>query len=332
MIRIFKKMSYIGCLAALALSAGSCSDLLEQESTVDLPATDFWNTVNDAEYGLNGMVADIRHLFDRDYYLDGMGEFVRVRGNSFSADETGTDGRDGRAYRGLWKIRPIGYGGGWDEMYRYCYGGVNRINYVMDNVEKMIARNSDASTIEQLETILGECRLMRALVYFRLISWWGNVPYIDWRVYDNSEVASISRTPIETIKDSILSDLDYAFDKLPVKAETQGRFAKPAALALRGKVLLYWASWNDYGWPELDTFTPSAEKAKQAYKDAADAFKHVIDDYGLTLFRNGEPGDFDGLGSAENLPNYYYLFLPSANGDPEFILAFNHGGEGTDQG
>ena len=78
--------------------------------------------------------------------------------------------------------------------------------------------------------------------------------------------------------------------------------------------------------------TPDAQEAQKAYEAAASDFRHVIDDYGLTLFRNGEPGDCDSLGRAEILPNYFYLFLPTANGDPEFVIAFNHGGTGTSQG
>ena len=173
---------------------------------------------------------------------------------------------------------------------------------------------------------------MRALVYFRLITMWGDVPYIDWRVYDNSEVDKLSRTPLVEVKNHILDDLQYAFDKLPEKASVRGRFSQPAALALRGKVELYWACWNHFGWPELDTFTPNEEEAKKAYKAAAEDFRKVIDDYGLTLFRNGEPGECDELGKADKLPNYYYLFLPTANGDGEFVLAFNHGGTNTGQG
>ena len=212
MKRVYIK--YIGLIAGMMMLFSSCADLLNQEPTVDLPATNYWKTESDAESALNGLVSDIRWLFNRDYYLDGMGEFVRVRGNSFLSDK----GRDGRAYRGLWEINPVGYGGGWSEMYRYCYGGINRVNYVIDNVEKMIANASSEKTIKNLEGIIGECKLMRALVYFRLIMMWGDVPYIDWRVYDNSEVENLPRTPLAEVKDHILDDLLDAFKKLPEKA------------------------------------------------------------------------------------------------------------------
>jgi hypothetical protein len=312
--------------AFLIIMASCVKDLLNQDPTVDLPASQFWKTEADATYALYGAYADIRPLFDRDYYMDGHGEYVRCRGTSV------TDGnlRLGDAYHGG-NYSPSGYASGFDKMYRYLYGGVNRANYVIDNVEKMLPSATPASRAS-LETIIGEARLLRGMIYFKLIALWGDVPLIEHTVYDNSEVSSITRTPIAAVKDFIEKDFTYALDKLPDKASAVGRAAKPAALAFRGKLNLYWACWNKNGWPELDGFSPSATEASDAYSKAAADFRQVIDNFGLTLFRNGEPGNCDPPGKADILPNYYYLFTPVANGDPELIMVFTHGGLSTGQG
>ena len=314
----------------------SCADFLNQPSRVDLPSSAFWQDVNDAEYALNGAVADIRYLFDRDYYLEAMGEYVNVSGNVLQNTANNEDPsealKNGAAYDGFYELYPSGYGGKFANMYRYCYGGINRCNYVIDGIQKMIAQGQTEADEKKLNEFIGEAKLFRALIYLRLISMWGDVPYIDERIYYKEDVERITRTPMETIKDSLISDLTDAFNKLPEKASKSGRMTKAAALGLRGKVQLYWASWNKFGWPELAGFMPDAQEAQEAYEAAASDFRHVIDDYGLTLFRNGEPGDCDSLGRAEILPNYFYLFLPTANGDPEFIIAFNHGSTGTSQG
>jgi hypothetical protein len=191
------------------------------------------------------------------------------------------------------------------------------------------------SSVANLETIIGEARLLRGMVYFRLISMWGDVPYFTKVIKENSEVASISRTSIAQIKDSILADFTYAYEKLPVKAAQTGRAGKPAALAFRGKLQLYWASWKSKGWPELEGFTTSQVEADSAYARAARDFKSVINDFGLKLYRNGDPGEVGNIGSAAILPNYYYLFTPLGSNDPsntEFVMAFTHGGTGTGQG
>lgn len=321
------KFFVVSLMIGLATLINSCTkDLLDQKPTTNMDAGAFWKTEADATIALMGAYSAVRPLFDRDYYFDGQGEYVRVRGTSTTSGNL----RLGDAYNGG-NYNPNGYGSSFDKMYRYLYGGVNRTNYVIENVTKMLA-TAKASSIPALETVIGEARLLRGMVYFRLISLWGDVPYFSKVIYDNSEVASLSRNPIAQIKDSIMADFTYAYDKLPAKASQLGRAAKPAALAFRGKLQLYWACWNKFGWPELEGFVPDAAAADAAYAAAAADFKSVINDYGLTLFRGGEPGSIDALGKADILPNYYYLFTPVANGDPEMIMYFTHGGTGTSQG
>jgi hypothetical protein len=327
MKNISLKIMVFSLIAGLTLFNSSCTkDLLEQTPTTDLASSQFWQTEADATIALMGAYSSVRPLFDRDYYFDGHGEYVRTRGTSTTSGNL----RLGDAYNGG-NYNPSGYGSSFDKYYRYLYGGVNRTNYVIENVRKMLP-NASAASKPGLEAVIGEARLLRGMVYFRLISMWGDVPYIGKIIYSNTEVSTLARTPITQVKDSIMADFTYAFEKLPVKPSALGRAAKPAALAFRGKLQLFWACWNKFGWPELDTFTPSATAATAAYTAAAADFKAVIENYGLKLFRNGDPGEWGTMGNADILPNYFYLFLPVANGDGEMIMSFTHGGTGTSQG
>lgn len=317
----------IAALAGLTIFQTSCrKDLLEQDPTTDLAANAFWTTEADATTALLGAYAAVRPVFDRDYYFAGHGEYTRVRGTS----ATNGNLQRGDAYQGA-DYNPSGYGDNFDKYYRYLYGAVNRTNYVIENVNKMLA-TANPSSVATLETIIGEARLLRGMTYFRLISMWGDVPYMGHVVFSNSEVSDLARMPITQVKDSIMEDFTYAIEKLPAKTTQLGRAAKPAALAFRGKLQLYWASWKKNGWPELEGFKQDAAEATAAYTAAAEDFKQVINDYGLTLYMNGDPGEIDELGKAEKLPNYYYLFTPKANGNPESIMVFTHGGTGTGQG
>jgi hypothetical protein len=322
-IKMNSKTGWIAVLCGFLFFQSSCrKDLLNQQPTTDLGADAFWKTEADATYALMGAYGDVRDCFDRDYYFDGQAEFVRTSGNSTSGDNPYNGGN----------YNPTGYGSSFDKMFKGLFGAVHRTNYVIDNVNRMLP-DAKPTSVAGLEAIIGEARLLRGMVYFRLISMWGDVPYIGHIVHDNSEVATLSRLPIASIKDSIMADFNYALDKLPSKSPAFGRAAKPAALAFRGKLQLYWASWNKFGWPELETFKPDVAEAQKAYKNAAQDFKKVVTDYGLTLFRNGEPGEIDALGKAEILPNYYYLFTSAGNlNNPEMIMTFTHGGTGTGQG
>ena len=312
----------------LILSVTACQDdLLDLEPTTEVSSALFWKTEEDALYALHGAYAAVRPVFDRDYYWDGQAEYVRVRGTSSSTSGTL---RLGAAYP-FNSFKPQFYGNTFDDMYKFLYGGVHRTNYVIENVEKMLP-NASAQSVSNLEAIIGEARLLRGMVYFRLISLWGDVPYIDRVIKDNSEVANLERMPIAQVKDSIMADFTYAFEKLPNNPPALGRHGKPAALSFRGKLQLYWACWNEFGWPELSTFEPDPDAVEPAYRAAAADFKSVIEDFGLDLFRGGEPGEVGELGEAEVLPNYYYLFTSVANGDPENIMSFTHGGVNTGQG
>ena len=249
MKRLNLKIFVITAVAGMAFMTSSCTkNLLEQTPTVDLPSSAFWNTEADATTAPMGAYSAVRPLFDRDYYMDGQSEYVRARGTSTTSGNL----RLGDAYNGG-NYNPNGYGSSFDKMYQYLYGGVNRCNYVIENVKKMLP-TAKASSVPGLELVIGEAKLLRGMVYFRLISMWGDVPYFTYIAYADADVSTLSRIPIAQIKDSIMADFTYAFDKLPAKASVSGRAAKPAALAFRGKLQLFWACWNKNGWPELDTF------------------------------------------------------------------------------
>ncbi len=328
-VNLVSKITVI-TIVGVIMTLGSCrKNLLSVEPPSELPANVFWKTESDATSALMGCYASIRPLFDRDYYFDGQSEYVRDRSGTNSA--TSGNLRLGDAYHNA-NYNPTGYGAAFDKMWRYLYGGVNRANYVIENVQKMLPE-ANPTSIANLEAIIGEAKLLRGMVYFRLISMWGDVPYITKVINDNSEVVDLPRLPLKQIKDSIMLDFDYAAAKLPNKGSALGRAGKPAALAFRGKLQLYWACWNKFGWPELEGFQPNAAAADLAYNAAAADFRSVINDFGLTLYANGDPGGIDSLGKADILPNYYYLFNPkTGNGSSEMIMVFTHGGTGTNQG
>lgn len=324
----FLKNGYFGVMAAMVLLCTSCvKDLLNQIPTGEMASSEFWKTEADALIALNGAYNEARRAFGRDYYWDGQGEFQRTGNVSFTEAGNATSIR----YAAPAGFRPANAGSQFDNYYKLLFGLVNRANYVIGNIETNTLPMANPDAVEGLERVVGEARMLRAMGYFRLISLWGDVPYFSKIINSNNEVTALSRMPIGQVKDSIMADLDYAVEKLSVVSESQGRFTKPAALALRGKVWLYWASWNNFGWPELKGFTPDAGEANAAYLAAAEDFESVITDFGLDLFRNGEPGEWGEMGECDVLPNYFYLFMPEANFDSEMILAMTFGATGTGQ-
>ena len=101
-----KSVAFITLHLSFIISAvllSSCrDDLLEQTPTGELSSDLYWKTEQDAISAEAGMLSDIRYLFNRDYYLDGCGEYVhRTRSGKNRGLET--DGETcGRAAAEPW--------------------------------------------------------------------------------------------------------------------------------------------------------------------------------------------------------------------------------------
>lgn len=331
----------IVCLVGACMLGTSCVEL-DQYPTGEVASDLFWKTEADAEYALNAVYMQARRQFNRDYVFDGNTEYYLFTGNVSTSQASGDISL---AYRGGKYDNPSSaYGGNFDTYYQQSYSTINFANYTVDNIEKMLPNVKSEASKKKLQAFIGEARMLRAMAYFRLISMWGDVPYFDKTINDNSEVEFITRTPIAEIYQHLYDDFTYAWENLPDKPVALGRMDKWGALAFRGKLQLYWACWNridwpwnssiapNGGWPELTTFAADPAASAKAYKDAAADFRKVIEESGITLFRNGEPGDWGKMGECEVLPNYYYLFTPDANEDRELMVGFAHGGVGTGQG
>jgi hypothetical protein len=136
----------------LVIFQSSCKkDLLDQKPTTELPADQFWKTEADATTALMSAYAATRAVFDRDYYLDGHGEYTRVRGNSTTSGSV----LRGDAYNGA-VYDPTGYGDDFDKYFRYLYGAVNRANYVIENITTILLPNASGKSLENLKQLLGK--------------------------------------------------------------------------------------------------------------------------------------------------------------------------------
>ena len=309
-----KYIKYIALAGATTLFTSCVDNLLDQPARTEVSSDLFWTSTDDALSSTYGVYNALRSLYATDYYYDGHGEFQDTRGKSI-----------GSVGNGNW--RPAGWvTSGFSSMWNNAYKVINRANYTIQYVEQMIANEQDAATKTSLEAINAENYFMRALAYFRLIQNWGDVPYYRHVLASDAEACSLKRTPIATIVPELISDLQYAAEKLPPSyGSDYGRATQVAALAFKGKIELYYASWNKNGWPELEGFTPDAATAQQYYADAAADFAKVINDYGLTILGDGDPGTYE-------TPTYWELFQYYNENCPEIIFSITYGGPNLSQG
>jgi hypothetical protein len=120
-----------------------------------------------------------------------------------------------------------------------CYIGIANANSAILGIPG--ATIADPTVKSRL---LGESKFMRALFYFYLVQFFGDIPL---RTEETPFSAGVKRTPVKDVYAQIVSDLQFAVTNLWTKAKNpdKGRASIEAAKALLGKVYLTMGNYAD---------------------------------------------------------------------------------------
>lgn len=162
--------------------------------------------------------------------------------------------------------------------YANLYTAVARCNSVLAGAAPYEDNLSDKA-----KQYLSEIRVLRAHYYIQLVSLFGDIPYFEKPVTAD-QVRSLTRTPWETVVDSVMADLDRAAVNLPWIATEYGRVDKSVAYGLKARIALYAASWDKFGFGR--DAVKDQTKATAYFRIAADAAKKVMDESGRSLANN----------------------------------------------
>ena len=196
--------------------------------------------------------------------------------------------------------------GGWSAANPYsrtwtkCYTAIADANMFLEKLAQADISswqyNPDyRNWIQQLELFPYEVRFLRAYFYFELFRSYGDVPLVTTTL-TNAEANNITRTPADEIVKFIVEELDEIAPSLPVSYITEvnsevGRATRIAALALKARTLLYYAS---------PLFNPSNDRSR--WEKAAEACKIILDNasaWGLKLSSYGSLWGHDAFYNAE---------------------------------
>ena len=124
----------------------------------------------------------------------------------------------------------------WDQHYVL----INSANTALQFADSL-QLNDPASQIN-----VAEARFFRAYAYFDLVRSYGEVPLINFRVYDAAQ-ANIPKSSVDEIYAQIDSDLQFAAATLPPNwgGKYEGRLTSGAAKTLLAKALLYRQRWAE---------------------------------------------------------------------------------------
>jgi len=216
------KIKYFGCTTLLIVFA-ACSDLLEEAPVSQLETQYLFTTADNAKAAIAGVYSSLQlkgvyggcqGLLSTDETFAGSKvPLGGINTYNFTADN-------------IEVVLP---------MWRDHYAGINRANLAISNIPKIA---SNIMAVDERNTLVAEAKFIRALLYFNLIRYYGDVPYKD------SETASLNnldipRTPVAVIYNNIIKDLKYGVDSLKVKAPgLAGRATIDAARTLLASVYL----------------------------------------------------------------------------------------------
>lgn len=114
-----------------------------------------------------------------------------------------------------------------------AYRGIRAANTFFANVDQIETRNQDLIT-----RLKGEVRTIRAYLYMRLATLYGDVPLVTSEI-TLEESKNLSRTPVNEIWDYISNELSTAANEVPLTQNQVGRITKGAALGIKARAMLY---------------------------------------------------------------------------------------------
>jgi len=199
------------------------------------------------------------------------------------------------------------------------YGLIRKTNLFFENIDRLPEGNDEIKN-----RLIGEVSFLRAFINFQLLKQYGLKPkasedpliktgiIIVDRVLNPDDNWQLERNTYAECMDFIEADLDRAIDMLPTKANTlAGRATRGAALAFKGRVMLYAASPYRDGGTSFDV---------DYLQKSLDASKAVIEEGEYTLF-----GDYRTLFLTENKNNSEIIFAKKFNGPEKIHFRMNNG-------
>ena len=195
--------------------------------------------------------------------------------------------------------------------WRNYYAAVYRCNELISR-EEQISWNETNSL---RGTYMGECRTLRALLYFDMVRLWGNIPLFDAPVNENRAQAD----PAEVFA-LIFADLKYAMENIPADAypkanaaANDGHITRYAAAALFARAYLFYTGY--YG----------SEPAGVTKAEALAAVEEIIasNEYSLVgEFKNLWPAASAGVAEIGDMATLLGSYAGDGNSETLLALKF----------
>jgi starch-binding outer membrane protein, SusD/RagB family len=152
------------------------------------------------------------------------------------------------------------------------YSDIRRCNLAIEGINAAVTLPGDVR-----EILKGQFFFLRAYTYFKLVRLYGGVPLVLTAQDLSDDNLAVPRAKTSECIAAIASDLDSAAAYLPASwsGSDIGRITRGAALAVKGKALLYWAS-PQFNPANITSRWTDAYNANKAAYDACVADGYIL--------------------------------------------------------
>lgn len=217
-----------GFASAILLLFTSCNDL-ELAPTNKFTEGNYWTSPEKANMVLNMAYSQMNN---NDY-------FFRTEALSDNMYE----GRGSSSEKAISSGQADASNGRFSAEWKDCYAGIKTCHTFLENVDRI--PDMDETLKNRMKS---EARFIRAYLYFRLTTWFGDVPLFDHDI-TLSDSKTIARTPQADVLTFVRAELDDILQFLPAKEEyadaDKGRITSGAAVALKARTYLYSNDWSN---------------------------------------------------------------------------------------
>jgi len=274
------RYTFISCILVIVLLTQSCKreDFLDRLPLSALTEKTFFKNENDLKLYANQFYPTLP--FQNSLSENASDNFVPNNRDSFLS--------------GLYVV-PVSAGdGGW------TWTQERNANYFLARFQRADA----AQTVKN--KYAAEVRFFRAYNYWRKVVRFGDVPWLSKDLTELSPELTAPKRPHKEVMDSVLVDLNFAVNNLPLPKDAEpNRLHKYAAAALKARICLWEGTFRKY----------HALGNEQAFLQEAVSASELIMNSGLySIWTTGNPNT-----------DYYNLFIQEElNGNPEAIMPMRY--------
>lgn len=219
-----KRVKYLFIIGTIFISSCKKSIFLEEKPADRFVIGNFYNSSSDAVSAVDAVYNKLYGIYDRNMIL---------LGDLSTDNERDGIGMPNSNLQDLEYLRFTPENTFIQSMWAQNYSGISRANAAINNISKMSLIDDSLRS-----RLIAEASFLRALFYFNLVRFYGDVPLI--LGLQSVQDAYIRQSPKEEVYKQIIKDLEFAEDNLPLRYNNKdlGRVTKGAAIILLGKVYL----------------------------------------------------------------------------------------------